>query len=429
MNSRLLSLITALMLALAGAHATVYTVDNVPDVQRADSTRFVSDPDGILSPSARQRIDSTLLSLRRRTTAQVAVVMLDSIDTDDDSGFATALFDKWKVGQSDVDNGLIILVVPSLHAAQIRTGYGLEGVLPDAVCNRILRGIMFPAFRENDYDAGVLGAVAAVDNILSDPDNREEILSQMATPAGRRDDSGSLGEFLASWCGVGALLGLFLLGVFLFRLSRCRRQSDHAKYLTFVKMKPWYLIATFVFLGTPLIGSLPLLVCLNRWRNGRHKCPHCGTPMSKLDEVSDNAFLNPGQDLEEKLGSVDYDVWLCPQCGETDILPYVDSSSRFKECPRCHVHAYSLERQRVVRPASSGRAGQGVSEWRCKACGYGHDEPFRIEPDADGAVVAGAVLGSILGSGRGGGGGFGGGFGGGGFGGGMTGGGGAGGRW
>lgn len=418
-----------MFLTLFSAGALTYTVDMVPNVQLADSTRFVTDPDGFLSPAARASADARLASLRRNTTAEAVVVVLDSISSDDESDFATALFDKWKVGKSDVDNGLLILVVPSIHAVQIRTGYGLEGVLPDAVCNRILRGIMFPAFRENDYDTGVLEALAAIDNILTDPDNREEILSQMGAAA---DDDEDLGVFLQNWALTGVFVGLVMLLVFVVMMMKARRQSAHSKYITFNKLKPWYLIATIAFLGTPLIGSLPLLLCLNHWRNGKHKCPHCGTEMKKLDEVSDNAYLNPGQDLEEKLGSVDYDVWLCPQCGETDILPFIDSSTRFRECPRCHVHAYALERQRVVVPPTAERPGQGLSEWRCRACGYGEDKPFRIEPEADASLVAGAVLGGLLGASRrgGGGGGFGGGgFGGGGFGGGMTGGGGAGGRW
>ena len=52
------------------------------------------------------------------------------------------------------------------------------------------------------------------------------------------------------------------------------------------------------------------------------------------DEATDNLYLNAGQDIEEQLGSVDYDVWLCPKCGETDIEPYLNHSSAYKQCPR-----------------------------------------------------------------------------------------------
>ena len=51
---------------------------------------------------------------------------------------------------------------------------------------------------------------------------------------------------------------------------------------------------------------------LRRWRNTPHKCGRCGSQMQKIDEVHDNEYLDGGQDLEERLGSVDYDVWRCP---------------------------------------------------------------------------------------------------------------------
>ena len=82
-----------------------------------------------------------------------------------------------------------------------------------------------------------------------------------------------------------------ILLVFAVSLYECRNKSDFDKYRRFINWKPVMLILTFAGLGIPLIVTIPLLLCLNRWRNHRRKCPNCGTVMNKVDEVHDNDYL------------------------------------------------------------------------------------------------------------------------------------------
>lgn len=430
MLKRLVYIVLMLVCAL-GAQAASYTVGEVPNVQRQDSTQYVSNPDGILSAAAVSALNAELRQLRHRTTAEAMVVVLDGIDGGDIDTFATELFEEWGLGKDDVDNGLLVLVVKDLRRAAIRPGYGLEGVLPDIVCGTILREYMFPAFREGDYSAGVQAAVAEICRVLTDPDAAAEIRSKAEDyNAAHADDDDSQAFYIyLIICGIvaaGMLLWLLAL------LWNTRGLDLHARYVELAKYRALFLAISFLGLGMPLIAALPLVILLQYWRNKPRVCKNCGKKMTKLDEVTDNQYLDPGQDLEERLGSVDYDVWLCPDCGETDIEPYVNATSSYQVCPRCGVRAYALRRQRIVRPATTRQEGLGVNEYHCSACGYDHDENFRIEKKADNSAAAGAVLGAVLGSAAGrGGGGFsgGGGFGGGGFGGGHTGGGGASGGW
>ena len=113
-----------------------------------------------------------------------------------------------------------------------------------------------------------------------------------------------------------------MLLVFLFTLNNLKGKSAHEKYVKLQGLKAAFLALTLLGLGIPLVASLPLVIILRRLRNMPHKCPACGTSMNKVDEVHDNEFLSPSQDLEERVGSVDYDVWLCPSCGEKDIEQY-----------------------------------------------------------------------------------------------------------
>ena len=150
-----------------GAPRRGYRVDEIPNVQRADRTKFVSNPDGILTPQAVARIDSICYQLRHRNIAQVAVVAVDRIASDDMFDFGYELFSSWGVGRKEADNGLGILLVKERREIRFMTGYGLEGVLPDAICKRIQTKYMLPYFREGDYSAGMVAGMEAVDKRLT----------------------------------------------------------------------------------------------------------------------------------------------------------------------------------------------------------------------------------------------------------------------
>ena len=116
--------------------AREYSVEDIPNVQISNRYRFTSNPDGILSDWAVAKIDSICYDLRHRGIAQTAVVAVREINTDDVFEFAYELFSKWGVG-SKSNSGIGILLVEQAHEIRFVTGYGVEGVLPDAICKRI----------------------------------------------------------------------------------------------------------------------------------------------------------------------------------------------------------------------------------------------------------------------------------------------------
>jgi len=211
--------ITILCLLLACAlpvFAGTYRPEQIPNVQRMDGSRYVSDPDGILSPAAVAHIDSVCASLRERGLAQVAVVAVDDIAGGDPFSFAVDLFRSWGVGSAKSDNGLGILLVKDLREIRFVTGGGLEGILPDALCKRIQLTYMLPAFREGDYSAGMVAGVGAAATILE---------------GGEVDLSGDADEELPAWMIFLIVVGFVVvpLGVVLVnyyfsrRCPRCRK--------------------------------------------------------------------------------------------------------------------------------------------------------------------------------------------------------------
>lgn len=156
----------ALCCLSAQLRAATYSVAKVPNVQLADRTCYTSNPDGILSDRAVFHIDRICDSLRSEGLAQVAVVAVENIDSDDTFDFAIRLFRSWGVGRAKVDNGLGILLVVERREIRFVTGGGLEGVLPDALCKRIQLERMLPYFRTNDYDSGMVAGIEAVAQLL-----------------------------------------------------------------------------------------------------------------------------------------------------------------------------------------------------------------------------------------------------------------------
>ena len=419
-------LLNFFVIVVASVVFSSYTVDEVPNVHVKDRNCYVTNPDGLLSAEAEAQLNVILGDIWQQTSAEPVAVAISTIGEEDINDFATALFTKWGIGKKDKSNGVLILVVDDIHKAVIRTGYGSEGLLPDIVCGRIIRDKMIPHFRDGDYDGGMLEAVKFMHEILTTPGDIEELKSQYENDAAQQETDPE--ELFQAFITLSLFFG-FIGFVFILIMRLVYRKKDYfTRYQSMKKFRTPLLIITFLTMGMALPAWLLVLWSMRRYRNHKRKCPNCGKKMSKLNEQEDNNYLNAAQNVEEQLNSVDYDVWLCPQCGEVDILPYVNNKSLYKECPQCHARALQLVSNRVIKQATTRSTGQGVKTYACKGCGYRYEQPYTIprrdDDDIAGGLIAGAAISGAFG-GSGGGGGFSGGS----FGGGMTGGGGASGGW
>lgn len=416
MIKRILPLLLMFFVA-AVASAATYSVGSVPNVHLADSTRFVSNPDGILSPAAEAQANELLRRLMRETPAEVACVVVDDIDQDPDD-FATELFRKWGIGKKDTNNGVLVLIVKDRRRAVIRTGTGVEGLLPDGLCGSIIRANMVPNFREENYDAGTVLALADIAGILSTPEARQEVMSKYANNNGDDDDFDGEAAFTA-YLILCVLLTIAALILVVYKVISTAGKPRQQKYIEFHKLQPMLLIDSFIGLGMPLVAFLIVYLICRKLRRGKHLCATCGKPMKLIDEQRDNDFLTREQDIEERVGSVDYDVWHCPADGTTEIIPYVQRDSAFTECPVCHARTFHVVSDRITQQPTTSHMGTRVVTRRCVSCGF-EDSDYHTLPKVVPPVV---VVGG--GGGRSGGSGFGGGS----FGGGFTAGGGASGGW
>jgi len=171
----------------------------------------VNDYAGIMSESAIELLSEQLKEHENRTTNQVVVLTLPSLQGESIEDFSNKVFNEWGLGQQGQDNGILIVVVPDERRMRIEVGYGLEGSLTDNLAGRIIREVMAPRFREDDFDGGVSEGALAVVNILEGQD-----LPETAEDYEAYDDSSlsGLSDFDVDMpIHMRILLGAFIFGI------------------------------------------------------------------------------------------------------------------------------------------------------------------------------------------------------------------------
>jgi uncharacterized protein len=154
-TSRLFLLLATLLLVsvLAGA--------DIPYM-----TGRITDNAQILSPETRRLLAERLKEHEDRTTNQIAVLTVPTIHSESIEEYAVDVFEEWKLGQKEKDNGILIIVVPNDRRMRIEVGYGLEPTLTDGMAGQIIQSIMTPRFKNGDFDGGISDGVNAIINVL-----------------------------------------------------------------------------------------------------------------------------------------------------------------------------------------------------------------------------------------------------------------------
>lgn len=122
----------------------------------------VHDDASLLAPATVSYLEQSLRAFEDSTSNQIAILIVPTLEGESIDQFGIRVADAWKLGSKDRDNGVILLVAVEERKMRIEVGQGLEGPLPDAICNRIIRNEMAPAFRRQDYDGGVVASIDAI---------------------------------------------------------------------------------------------------------------------------------------------------------------------------------------------------------------------------------------------------------------------------
>lgn len=231
----------ALVLAAALALPLVSSAIEIPYLSGR-----VNDLADLLSPETERQLESRLAELEETTGTQVAILTIPSLEGEVLEDYSLQVAETWELGRGAFDDGALLLIARDERKMRLEIGYGLEPVLTDALCRRILDEILRPHFRAGEFDDGVDAAVEAIVMVVKGE-------GELPPPArGRTDqltrDKPSLDlEFL---------LGMIPLGVFsLIALAT----PGCVSWVFYFVLMPFWVAFPLATLGRPF-GLIPIVL-------------------------------------------------------------------------------------------------------------------------------------------------------------------------
>lgn len=167
-----------LLLSLISSHAVAL---DVPPLRGR-----INDYAALLPAAKSSELEARLAQFEQETGHQVALLTIPTLDGDSLEDFSIRVAESWKIGRKGFDNGAILIIAAKDRKLRIEVGYGLEGVLPDAIASRIIREVIVPEFRANNYSGGIEAGLDAIMRI-----SRGETLPERARNARPERSEGS----------------------------------------------------------------------------------------------------------------------------------------------------------------------------------------------------------------------------------------------
>ncbi|MEW4466496.1 TPM domain-containing protein [Parasphingorhabdus sp. JC815] len=204
---RTLCLLIACFLAMPAA------AQNFPEL-----TGRVVDQANLLSPAQEAALTTRLEALETNSSRQLVVATIADLEGYDIADYGYQLGRKWGIGQDGVgegetekDNGTILLVAPNDRKVRIEVGYGLEGIMTDALSSMIIQNDILPRFRDGDMPAGIMAGVDRISTQLTLPEDEAMAFASRAAAQQRERSGKGESELAIFWLIV--MIGLFLMSM------------------------------------------------------------------------------------------------------------------------------------------------------------------------------------------------------------------------
>lgn len=246
-------LINVVLICLLYFNCSAYAEVEIP----AFKQRIV-DTTNTLTPTQLNDLQQRIIQYEKikQDGAQIAVLMIATLDGEPIENYAIQVFDKWQIGSKDQDNGILLLIAKNDHRVRIEVGYGLEGDLPDLRAKWIINRSITPQFKLNNYYQGIdNGLVDIIQLLTTDSDNQ---LNQAMNNNYRLQDvlSGDFGSRLLSY----AAISFFICGIISGLLpSRVIRRSSGIRGLVIGVLNGLSTGGFTLFSGLPFSIAIPIL--------------------------------------------------------------------------------------------------------------------------------------------------------------------------
>lgn len=148
-------------------------------------TGRVVDLASLLSPDQQQSLTQSLALLEQQTGHQLVIVTLPDLRSYPIEEWGLQLGRQWGIGGKEKDNGILLIVAPNDRAVRIEVGYGLEGLVPDALAHAIIQKRIVPYFKQGDFAGGIEAGTSALIGSLNG--KAEEVAKQITDESGENE--------------------------------------------------------------------------------------------------------------------------------------------------------------------------------------------------------------------------------------------------
>ncbi|MFL5358008.1 TPM domain-containing protein [Archangium sp.] len=322
------------LLCLLGLPARGETVGSIP---RPRPGTWAVDTTGTLSTTAISGVNLYGSEVDHKGLGQLAVVVVRTTEGVNPRDFATGLFNQWGIGHAGRNDGALLFIALRDRKAEIVLGDGVSSRADTNRSDALMSGEIVPAFKRGDPQAAVLAGARGLSSLLEHSPLNGDVAGTTTAPQEAPPVQGSYDP-----------------GYTTARMETTRSYED---------VSPWLYGSGA---GGLVLGGLGL----RRWLRRRPRiCEGCQLPRQLLDEDSDDAHLDRGQRLEEKLGSVDYDAWWCESCQDVRVERYGAWLTSYSQCPGCGYKTKS-ESTSTIRSATYDHGGLVEVTVTCKHCSH-----------------------------------------------------------
>lgn len=163
----------------------------------------VTDLTATLSTHEITHLEQKLAAFEKTKGSQVAVLMIPTTQPETVEQYSIRVAEAWKLGRKGIDDGVLLLIAKNDRTLRIEVGYGLEGVLPDAMAKRIIEEIIVPQFKAGSFMSGINAGINAILGLIA---------GETLPPPAKHGAGHSSGLSLAADNFIPVLIGFIVLG-------------------------------------------------------------------------------------------------------------------------------------------------------------------------------------------------------------------------
>lgn len=328
------------------AFALALNVKDLPNPRHQGE--WVADTANLLSPSTKAQLNRLLSKLEVKTGDELAVVTVSHVNSNESPAFfATELFNYWGIGKKGKNNGVLVFIDQGDRRVEIKTGYGVGSILPDATLNKIITQQMTPQFKQGDFDSGTLAGTQTVVEVLESSSAPTTLWHSSTSAAAAKENAKNaqleLG-FIAFITIVGTVIKI--VGDKIHEVRSCIRVSP--------------------------TGSS---------RNAYEEddslayCAQCDRPMKLLNAKTLYRLLSKPLQIAVQLKSVQVIGWHCPNCQpiiagikNIQLCIYDMDIKQFHFCPHCDERTV-VHTEVSVQPSRQVEGRIDIHD-TCQCCDY-----------------------------------------------------------